>query len=220
MKFPRGPRAQAGEVSHPAPYSGASPPASAAATALQEAPDAPAPPEGMLRQPRFTPKPGAPVMPAPVSPVRTRPVRALPASAAPAPARPAPGAPTSAGPVFSARTGPAARLAPPRPAKPVPHTEMKPVPAGPAQQTDEREHKTARALIGDQLRIPILWCEFGPCVNHCTDPGALGERDLRNRALETGWRYDGLGRLACPSCVQHDPAFWPTCPPTVIVTPA
>jgi hypothetical protein len=97
---------------------------------------------------------------------------------------------------------------------------MKPVPPGPAQQTDERQQKTARALIGDQLRIPILWCEFGSCVNHCTDPGALGERDLRNRALETGWRYDGLGRLACPSCVQHDPAFWPTCPPTVIVTPA
>src|ERR1700678_4466083 len=137
MKFPRGARAQAGEVSHPAPYSGASPPASAAATAVQEAPPgaavshALAPPEGMPRQPRFTPKPGAPVLPAPVAPVRTRPVRAVPAPAAPTPARP----------------GPAARLASPRPAKPVPHTRMKPVSAGPAQQIDERQQKTARALI-------------------------------------------------------------------------
>jgi len=35
----------------------------------------------------------------------------------------------------------------------------------------------------------------------------IGERDLRARALAVGWRYDALGRLACPSCVRHDPSF-------------
>ena len=70
-----------------------------------------------------------------------------------------------------------------------------------------------RAVIGDEIRIPIMWCEFGPCIARYTHPGALGERDLRARALGAGWRYDALGRLACPDCVQHDSTFWPTRPP-------
>jgi hypothetical protein len=55
-----------------------------------------------------------------------------------------------------------------------------------------------------------MWCQFGTCIASYTHRGALGERDLRARALAVGWRYDALGRLACPDCAQHDPAFWPT----------
>ena len=67
-----------------------------------------------------------------------------------------------------------------------------------------------RAIIGDEIRIPIMWCQFGTCIARFTHSGALGERDLRVRALAAGWAYDALGRLACPDCAQHDPAFWAT----------
>jgi hypothetical protein len=70
-----------------------------------------------------------------------------------------------------------------------------------------------RPVIGDELRIPIMWCEFGTCIERYTHADALGEQDLRGRALAAGWRYDLLGRLACPSCVQHDESFWMTRPP-------
>jgi hypothetical protein len=70
-----------------------------------------------------------------------------------------------------------------------------------------------RPIIGDELRIPIMWCQFGTCIERYTHVDALGEQDLRDRALAAGWRYDLLGRLACPSCVQHDGTFWMTLPP-------
>jgi hypothetical protein len=70
-----------------------------------------------------------------------------------------------------------------------------------------------RGIIGDQIRKPILWCEFGNCIHRYTAPGALGEGDLRALALAAGWRYDALGRLACPGCAQHDSAFWVGQPP-------
>jgi hypothetical protein len=73
-----------------------------------------------------------------------------------------------------------------------------------------------RAIIGDELRIPMLWCQFGTCINHYADSAALGEQDLRSMALAAGWRYDALDRLACPSCGQHDPGFWPICPPVAV----
>jgi hypothetical protein len=103
------------------------------------------------------------------------------------------------------------RSAPPVIAIPVsPVTLVSPVspmlPAG-------RHHRTARAVIGDAIRIPIMWCQFGSCIARYTHQDALGERDLRLRALAAGWRYDALGRLACPGCVQHDPSFWMTRPP-------
>jgi hypothetical protein len=75
---------------------------------------------------------------------------------------------------------------------------------------------TERAVIGDEIRIPIMWCDFGSCIARYTHSSALGERDLRARALAAGWRYDALGRLACPDCAQHDPAFWPTRPPVPV----
>lgn len=64
-----------------------------------------------------------------------------------------------------------------------------------------------RAIIGDEIRMPVLWCEFGRCIGRYTSHEALGERDLRARAVAKGWRYDALGRLACPVCAQHDPSF-------------
>ena len=69
---------------------------------------------------------------------------------------------------------------------------------------------TMRAVIGDELRMPIMWCEMGSCISWRTDPLALGEADARARAISAGWRIDALGRLACPQCQQTDPGFWAT----------
>jgi hypothetical protein len=66
---------------------------------------------------------------------------------------------------------------------------------------------TERAVIGDALRMPIMWCEMGSCVCWYSDPAALGEADIRARALSAGWRVDALRRLACPCCQQTDPGF-------------
>jgi hypothetical protein len=95
-----------------------------------------------------------------------------------------------------------AAAAPPAPSPPaeippaeIPHAETPH--AGP----------TTRALIGDQLRMPIMWCEMGSCISWHADPGALGEGDARARAIGAGWRIDAFGRLACPSCQQTDPDF-------------
>lgn len=65
-----------------------------------------------------------------------------------------------------------------------------------------RRWRPMRAVIGDGIRTPSLWCESGNCIARfaCTD--ALGERDLRTRALAAGWRYDTLGNLACPTCAH------------------
>ena len=67
---------------------------------------------------------------------------------------------------------------------------------------------TERAAIGDELRIPLAWCEMGSCISHYADPAALGEADIRTRAIAAGWRVDALGRLACPQCQQGDSWFW------------
>jgi hypothetical protein len=72
-----------------------------------------------------------------------------------------------------------------------------------------------RAIIGDEIRAPVLWCEFGACIGRYTSRDVLGERDLRARAQAAGWGYDALGRLACPSCVRHDPAFRVRRPPVL-----
>jgi hypothetical protein len=67
-------------------------------------------------------------------------------------------------------------------------------------------------VIGDQLRMPIMWCEMGSCISWHTDPAALGEADIRARVIAAGWRVDALGRLACPRCQQSDGRFWATHP--------
>jgi hypothetical protein len=61
---------------------------------------------------------------------------------------------------------------------------------------------TETAVIGNQLRLPIIWCEMPRCINWDHDPDSLGERDTRERAIARGWRTDALGRLACPPCQQ------------------
>jgi hypothetical protein len=71
-----------------------------------------------------------------------------------------------------------------------------------------RAGAAGRAVIGDQLRMPIVWCEMGSCISWHADRAALGEADTRARAIEAGWRIDALGRLACPPCQQTDSGFW------------
>ncbi len=84
---------------------------------------------------------------------------------------------------------------------------------GPARaEAPASAESTVRAVIGDELRMPIMWCEMGSCISWCADPSALGEADARARAISAGWRIDALGRLACPQCQQTDPAFWATSP--------
>lgn len=70
-----------------------------------------------------------------------------------------------------------------------------------------RHWRPMRGIIGDAFRMPALWCEFGSCIGRYTSRDALGERDLRARALAAGWCYDPAGRFACPSCARQDPAF-------------
>jgi hypothetical protein len=71
---------------------------------------------------------------------------------------------------------------------------------------------SGRAVIGDQIRKPILWCQMGSCITWYADPAALGEADNRARAVAAGWRQDALGRIACPSCLQDSPQFRATYP--------
>lgn len=68
------------------------------------------------------------------------------------------------------------------------------------------------APIGDALRMPIAWCEMDSCISHYEHPAALGEADIRARAITAGWRVDALGRLACPQCQRSGPWFWATHP--------
>jgi hypothetical protein len=70
-----------------------------------------------------------------------------------------------------------------------------------------RRWRPLHAVIGDDLRTPTLWCEFGHCISRYTHAEATSERDLRGRALAAGWRYDALGVLACPACAASDPGF-------------
>ena len=81
-------------------------------------------------------------------------------------------------------------------------------------RADAADHAGAieRAVIGDQLRMPIIWCEMGSCISWYADPAALGEADTRARAIGAGWRVDALGRLACRRCQQTDPCFWASRP--------
>lgn len=65
-----------------------------------------------------------------------------------------------------------------------------------------------RAIIGDEIRVPILWCEIGNCVERYVGIDTFGEWHLRQRALSAGWRYSATGRLACPACAREDSAFW------------
>jgi hypothetical protein len=67
---------------------------------------------------------------------------------------------------------------------------------------------TERAVFGDQMRRPMVWCEIDSCISRHEDPAALGEADIRTRAIGAGWRHDAVGRLACPDCQQHSTQVW------------
>ena len=97
----------------------------------------------------------------------------------------------------AATAAPARTAAPAVPARPAARTTA----AGPAGAA-------VRAVIGDQLRMPVMWCEMGSCRSRHADPAALGEADARARAIAAGWRIDAVGRLACPQCQQSDPGSW------------
>ena len=68
-----------------------------------------------------------------------------------------------------------------------------------------------RAVIGDMLRLPIAWCQSGTCIAWHTDQAALGEADVRARAVAAGWCVDAFGHLICPDCQQRYPV-WSTRP--------
>jgi hypothetical protein len=131
----------------------------------------------------------------------------------PAPPRPAGGTPP--GMVHAAGAMPAGTVH----AAGTPHTGMPrhtppPVPgpgpaaaAGPAARAANPEDLAGLAVIGNRLRVPVAHCEAGRCMARYEDPSALGEADVRARAIAAGWRETMTGMLTCPSCQQRAP--WP-----------
>lgn len=71
---------------------------------------------------------------------------------------------------------------------------------------------TERAVIGDLLRELAAWCQIGACIARHTDGAALGEADIRNKAVAAGWCVDLFGRMVCPACQQRHPV-WSARPP-------
>jgi hypothetical protein len=71
---------------------------------------------------------------------------------------------------------------------------------------------TQRAVLGDRLRRPIAWCEMPACISRHDDPAAVGEADIRSRALAAGWVHDAVGRLVCSYCQQRNPRLWAAYP--------
>jgi hypothetical protein len=82
-------------------------------------------------------------------------------------------------------------------------------PGSQGSELTEGQPPAERAPIGEELRIPRVWCEMDSCISHYAHPAALGEVDNRSRAIAAGWRIDALGRLTCPQC-QQGPWFWAT----------
>ena len=144
---------------------------------------------------------------------RDEPATAPAVAAPPAPATIPSSAPAT--PSFPPATpSPAPVTAPPAPVTAPPA----PVTAPPAPRaSDEGGLRDGaaipeRAPIGDELRIPIAWCDMDACISYYEHPAALGEADIRARAIAAGWRVDAVGRLACPGCQQRVPWFWTTQP--------
>ncbi len=115
----------------------------------------------------------------------------------------APGVP--AAPAFAAQPT-APRAATPAAAAPPRAT---PAPAAPAPAPPAGPEPIVGALIGADLRTPMVWCELEPgsCVSWHGDREALGMADVRARAIAAGWRIDALGRLTCPQCQQRSAIF-------------
>jgi hypothetical protein len=90
--------------------------------------------------------------------------------------------------------------------------ESRPRAGARARVSARAESSPVGALIGDELRMPIAWCEMGSCISWHADRSALGEADNRARAISGGWRIDALGRLTCPRCQQTSTSFRATRP--------
>ena len=69
---------------------------------------------------------------------------------------------------------------------------------------------TEWAVLGDAIRRPAVWCEMPGCISRHDHPAALGQADIRARALAAGWYQDAVDRLVCPSCQQRNPDLWLT----------
>ena len=70
---------------------------------------------------------------------------------------------------------------------------------------------TEQPVLGDQIRRPLAECEIARCAGRYEDPVAVGEADVRARAVGAGWRHDAVGRLVCPAC-QRRPDAWAAYP--------
>ncbi len=97
--------------------------------------------------------------------------------------------------------------APPDGLQDPPSGHSRSIPPDPSVPRGRAGEAAQRAVIGDELRRPVLWCQMGSCVTRFADPGALGEADNRARAIEAGWREDAFARFACPACLQTSPEF-------------
>ena len=213
----------------PAPSAAPTPSAVRAPPAVEAPPPAPAPPAEWappaVEAPLFpVPAPPAewapPAVEAPLPPVPAPPARWAPRAAADPPPVPAPPAEWAPRAVADPPPVPAPRAMADPPPVPAPRAAAAPpavlsaAAAPPASTSHRRAGRSAgvevteRAAIGDELRIPIAWCEMGACISHHADPLALGEADNRARAIAVGWRVDALRRLACPKCQQSDSWFW------------
>lgn len=80
-------------------------------------------------------------------------------------------------------------------------------PASAPDQAAAASRLVALTVIGNQLRMPVASCEAGGCGARYEDWRALGEADIRARAIASGWREDLTGLLTCPGCQQCAP--WP-----------
>jgi len=135
-----------------------------------------------------------------------------PEAGPPSPAWPPEASPPSPAWPITTDTSPTGRIRVPAGASPAARTRA-PAEASSRGRTRSRAKASARteiterAVIGDQLRMPIMWCEMGSCISWHADPAALGEADIRARAIGVGWRVDALGRLACPRCQQTASGF-------------
>jgi hypothetical protein len=114
------------------------------------------------------------------------------------------GTPAEADPLGEA--GPLAEADAPAEADPFTEADA-PAGADSSTEADAPAKITTRALIGDELRMPVMWCELGSCISRYSDPAACGEADIRARAIGAGWRVDAFGRLVCPHCQQTAAGF-------------
>jgi hypothetical protein len=170
----------------------------------------PRPPAAALPRPPAAalPRPPAAALPRPPAAALPRPpAAAVPHNVAPPP-RPPVSAPQAVPRILPPRPPVSAPQAVPRILPPQNQPPQPPAPRPPAM----RRWRPMRGVIGDDNRTPMLWCEFGSCIHRYIHPTATSDQDLCNRAIAAGWRYDGLGRLACPSCARSDPAFVATRP--------